>query len=158
MTTDLLGEEQDVPILAPVFRREIVYRLPVGDRGTRLRQIAWVGSRGNQIARAIGRLKENFKRPLRVEDLASEVGMSSSTFHQHFRWMTALSPLQLQKQLRLREARRLFLIEDPGASAAAFQTGYESPSEFSRECHRQSRESPARAIRALRQVPVAGAC
>ena len=130
---DLLAEQQDIPILAPIIQREIIYRLLVGDQGERLRQIASAGSQSHQIARAIDWLKANFSRPLSIDDLAAQVRMSSSTFHHHFRSMTALSPLQFQKQLRLQEARRLMLSEHLDAATAAFQVGYESPSQFSRE-------------------------
>lgn len=151
---DLLAEEQDIPILAPVIQREIIYRLLVGDQGARLRQIASAGSQSHQIARAIGWLKDNFTQPLRIDDLAAEVRMSISTFHHHFRSMTALSPLQFQKNLRLQEARRLMLTEHLDAATAAFQVGYESPSQFSREYNRLFGAPPLRDITSLRQVAV----
>ena len=97
---DLLAEEQDIPMLAPVIQREITYRLLVGDQGGRLRQIASGASQSHQIARAIEWLKGNFTQQLRIDDLAAQARMSTSTFHSHFRSMTALSPLQFQKQLR----------------------------------------------------------
>lgn len=149
---DLLCEEQDIPILAPVIQREIIYRLLVGDQGARLRQIASAGSQSHQIARVINWLKDNFTEPLRVDDLATQAGMSSSTFHHHFRSMTALSPLQYQKQLRLQEARRLMLADHLDAAAAAFQVGYESPSQFSREYSREFGAPPLRDITNLRQM------
>jgi AraC-like DNA-binding protein len=149
---DLLAEEKDIPILAPIIQREIIYRLLVGDQGARLRQIASAGSQSHQIARAIDWLKGNFTRPLRIDDLAAQVRMSSSTFHHHFRSMTALSPLQFQKQLRLREARRLMLSEHLDAATAAFQVGYESPSQFSREYNRLFGAPPLRDITNLRQL------
>ena len=149
---DLLAEVKDIPILAPIIQREIIYRLLVGDQGARLRQIASAGSQSHQIARAIDWLKANFTRPLRIDDLAAQVRMSSSTFHHHFRSMTALSPLQFQKQLRLREARRLMLAEHTDAATAAFQVGYESPSQFSREYNRLFGAPPLRDITNLRQV------
>lgn len=149
---DLLGEENDIPILAPIIQREIIYRLLVGDVGARLRQIASAGSQSHQIARAIEWLKGNYSRPLRIDDLAEQARMSSSTFHHHFRSMTALSPLQFQKQLRLQEARRLMLAEHVDAATAAFQVGYESPSQFSREYNRQFGAPPLRDIASLRQM------
>ena len=149
---DLLAEQQDIPILAPIIQREIIYRLLVGDQGERLRQIASAGSQSNQIARAIDWLKGNFSQPLRIDDLAAEVRMSTSTFHHHFRSMTALSPLQYQKQLRLQEARRLMLAERMDAATAAFQVGYESPSQFSREYNRLFGAPPLRDITNLRQT------
>lgn len=152
---DLLADEKDIPILAPTIQREIVYRVLVGDQGKRLRQIASVGSQSQQIARVIEWLKGNFTQPLRVEDLATKAGMSTSTFHHHFRSMTALSPLQFQKQLRLREARQLMLAEHLDAATAAFQVGYESPTQFSREYSRQFGAPPLRDIAKLRQMAAA---
>ena len=152
---DLLAEQQGIPILAPVIQREIIYRLLVGDQGERLRQIASMGSQSNQIARAIDWLKGNFTQQLSIDDLAAKASMSSSTFHHHFRSMTALSPLQYQKQLRLQEARRLMLAERMDAASAAFQVGYESPSQFSREYNRMFGAPPLRDIAKLRQTSVA---
>ena len=152
---DLLDAEQDIPILAPVIQREIIYRLLVGDQGARLRQIAAAGSQSQQIARAIDWLKGNFTQSLRIDDLAAQARMSSSTFHHHFRTMTALSPLQYQKQLRLQEARRLMLAERLDAATAAFQVGYESPSQFSREYNRLFGAPPLRDIAKLRQMATA---
>ncbi len=149
---DLLDSEEDIPILAPVIQREIIYRLLVGDQGARLRQIAAAGSQSQQIARAIEWLKGNFSQQLRIDDLATKARMSTSTFHHHFRSMTALSPLQYQKQLRLQEARRLMLSERVDAATAAFQVGYESPSQFSREYSRLFGAPPLRDISSLRQV------
>ena len=152
---DLLAEQQDIPILAPVIQREIIYRLLVGDQGERLRQIASTGSQSHQIARAIDWLKGNFTEPLSIDDLAAQASMSSSTFHHHFRSMTASSPLQFQKQLRLQEARRLMLAERMDAANAAFQVGYESPSQFSREYNRMFGAPPLRDITNLRQMSAA---
>ena len=149
---DLLAEPKDMPILAPIVQREIIYRLLVGDQGARLRQIASAGSQSQQIARAIDWLKGNFTRPLRIDDLATQVNMSTSTFHHHFRALTAMSPLQYQKWLRLNEARRLMLTEQFNAATAAFRVGYESPSQFSREYRRFFNEPPSRDITYLRQL------
>jgi AraC-like DNA-binding protein len=149
---DLLAEPQDIPILAPIIQREILYRLLVGDQGARLRQIASAGSQSHQIARAIDWLKSHFTQPLRIEDLATHVHMSPSTFHHHFRALTAMSPLQYQKWLRLNEARRLMLTERLDAATAAFQVGYESPSQFSREYSRVFGAPPLRDITSLRQM------
>jgi AraC-like DNA-binding protein len=149
---ELLDEPKDIPILAPIIQREIFYRLLVGDQGTRLRQMASAGSQSQQIARAIYWLKGNFTRPLRIDDLATQVNMSTSTFHHHFRAVTAMSPLQYQKWLRLNEARRLMLTENQDAAAAAFQVGYESPSQFSREYGRLFGNSPLRDITSLRRM------
>ena len=148
---DLLADEKDIPILAPVVQREIIYRLLVGDQGDRLRQIATSGSQSQQIAKAIGWLSSNYSQAVSMDDLASQANMSSSTFHHHFRTLTALTPLQFQKQLRLREARRLMLAERMDAANAAFQVGYESPSQFNREYNRMFGAPPLRDITRLRQ-------
>jgi len=148
---DLLDEEQDIPILAPVIQREIFYRLLVGEQGGRLRQLSVMGTQSQQVARAVSWLKSNFIKPLRVGELAEMANMGTSTFHHHFRSMTALSPLQYQKQLRLQEARRLMLTEHIDAASAGFQVGYESPSQFSREYSRLYGAPPVRDIMNLRQ-------
>lgn len=153
---ELLDEPKDIPILAPVIQREIIYRLLVGDQGARLRQIASAGSQSYQISKAIDWLKGNFTQPLRIDDLATQVNMSTSTFHHHFRTLTAMSPLQYQKTLRLNEARRLMLAERLDAATAAFQVGYESPSQFSREYSRFFGAPPLRDITNLRQVNAPG--
>jgi AraC-like DNA-binding protein len=153
---DLLSEPEGVPILAPIIQREIFYRLLVGDQGVRLRQMASAGSQSRQIARAIDWLKGNYTSPLRIDDLATKVNMSTSTFHHHFRAVTAMSPLQYQKWLRLSEARRLMLSDDMDAATAAFQVGYESPSQFSREYNRLFGDSPIRDIANLRQMAIIG--
>lgn len=152
---DLLDEEQDIPMLAPIIQKEIVYLLLVGEQGARLRQIAAAGSQSQQIARAITWLKNNFSQQLRIDDLASQARMSTSSFHTHFRSLTALSPLQYQKHLRLHEARRLMLAESLDAATAAFQVGYESPSQFSREYNRLFGAPPLRDITKLRQQSAA---
>lgn len=152
---DLLAEPKDIPILAPIIQREIFYRLLVGDQGARLRQIASAGSQSHQIARAIDWLKSNYTQSLRIDDLAKQVNMSISTFHHHFRELTAMTPLQYQKWLRLNEARRLMLVEPLDATNAAFQVGYESPSQFSREYSRLFGAPPLRDINTLRQTAVA---
>lgn len=148
----LLGREEEISVLAPLIRKEILYRLLVGDLGGRLRQIANVGSQSHQISRAVEWLKTHYDRSFLVEDLAREIGMSTSTFHHHFRELTALSPLQYQKQLRLREARRLMLMEHRDAASASFQVGYESPSQFSREYNRLFGAPPLKDIRQLREL------
>lgn len=149
---DLLADEQDIPILAPIIQKEIIYRLLVGDQGMRLRQIALAGSRSHQISKAIDWMRGHYFEPLSVENLARQMGMSASTFHHHFRVMTSLSPLQYQKQLRLREARRLMLVDRQDAATAAFEVGYESPSQFSREYRRHFGAPPQRDVTSLRQL------
>ncbi|MDD2736831.1 MAG: AraC family transcriptional regulator [Desulfuromonadaceae bacterium] len=152
---DLLDEEHDIPVLAPIIQKEIIYLLLVGEQGARLRQIASTGSQSQHIAGAIEWLKNNFTQQLRIDDLASKARMSTSSFHNHFRSMTALSPLQYQKHLRLHEARRLMLAERMDAANAAFQVGYESPSQFNREYNRQFGAPPLRDITKLRQMSAA---
>nr|WP_320114687.1 AraC family transcriptional regulator [uncultured Desulfuromonas sp.] len=149
----LLDEPESVPILAPMLHREILYRLLVGDQGAKLRQIASGGSRSHQIARAIDWLKGNFSQQLKIEDLAEIANMSASSFHSHFRAMTSFSPLQYQKHLRLQEARRLMLAEDLDATRAAYQVGYESSSQFSREYRRLFGAPPLRDVSNLRNIP-----
>jgi AraC-like DNA-binding protein len=149
---DLLAAPQDISILAPLIQRELLYRLLVGEQGARLRQIASAGSPSQQIAQAIAWLKRHYTRPLRIEALAAQVHMSPSTFHQHFRALTAMSPLQYQKWLRLNEARRLMLTECLDAATAAFQVGYKSPSQFSREYRRVFGAPPLRDITSLRHM------
>ncbi|HMS82184.1 MAG TPA: AraC family transcriptional regulator [Nitrospira sp.] len=146
----LLDEPKDIPILGPIIQREIVYRLLMGDQGAHLRQMALAGSQSRQIAQAIHWLKRNYTRPFRIEELAGRVNMSTSTFHHHFRAVTAMSPLQYQKWLRLNEARRLMLAERLDATTAAFQVGYESPSQFSREYSRSFGAPPIRDLERLR--------
>ena len=146
---DLLDSPQDVPVLSPLIHKEILYRLLVGEQGHYLRQLVSTGSHGFQIARAIDWLKKNFIQPLKVDSLARQIGMSTSTFHYHFRAMTSMSPLQYQKWMRLHEARRLMFMEHLDATSAAFQVGYESPSQFSREYRRQFGTPPLRDIKNL---------
>lgn len=152
---DLLEHPEDISALAPLVEQEIYYRLLVGEQGPRLRQIISVESHSYQIARAIEWLKQNFDKPFRVEDLANKACLSTSAFHNHFRAMTAMSPLQFQKRMRLIEARQLMLMEHLDAATAAFQVGYESPSQFSREYTRQFGSSPLRDIMHLRQTVAA---
>ena len=146
----LLDEPEAIPVLAPLIQREIHYRLLQSDQAGRLRQICSVDGQGYRIARAIDWLKLNYDAPLRVEALAARVQMSAATFHHHFRQLTAMSPLQYQKWLRLNEARRLMLNEHQDVSGAAFKVGYESPSQFSREYSRLFGVPPKRDIATLR--------
>ena len=146
----LLDEPEAIPVLAPLIQREIHYRLLKSDQAGRLRQICSVDGQGYRIAKAIDWLKLNFDGALRVEELAARVQMSAATFHHHFRQLTAMSPLQYQKWLRLNEARRLMLNEHQDVSSAAFKVGYESPSQFSREYSRLFGVPPKRDMAALR--------
>lgn len=132
----LMEQPHDTATLAPLIRREIHYRLLTGEAGARLRQTATIDSQSHQIARAVANLNARFHEPLRVESLAREVGMSPSAFHRHFKALTATSPLQYQKHLRLTEARRLMLSQQLDVATAAYRVGYESASQFSREYRR----------------------
>lgn len=148
---DLLAQPADIPILAPLALREISYRLLTGDQGARLRQMGAVGSQTRQVAKAIGWLREHFRESVRIDELAASAQMSATTLHERFKVLTAMSPLQYQKWLRLSEARRLMLTDGLDAATAAYQVGYESPSQFSREYNRQFGASPLRDVRSLRQ-------
>lgn len=139
-------------VLLPLVTREIVFRLLAGEQSARLRHIAVLGGHTDRIARAIERLRNDFDKPLRIESLARELGMSPSGFHEHFKAVTAMSPLQFQKQLRLQEARRLLLGEDIDAATAGYRVGYEDASHFSREYKRLFGEPPMRSVERLRQT------
>lgn len=146
----LLESPQDIPVLGPLILREIHYRLLLGDEGGRLRQMVLADSQSQRIVKAIAWLKRNYARPLRIEAIARELHMSSSSLHHHFKAVTAMSPLQYQKQLRLQEARRLMLSEMVDAATAGHRVGYESPSQFSREYSRLFGEPPVRDMARLR--------
>lgn len=148
--TKLLDTPQDIPMLAPMIIREIYYRLLMGEQGESVRQIATSGSNMQRIAEVIQLIKADFAQPMRVENLAEQVSMSPSSFYYHFKEVTSMSPLQYQKQLRLLEARRLMLAENSDAANAAYQVGYESPSQFSREYSRMFGAPPIRDIERLR--------
>ncbi|KVE04613.1 AraC family transcriptional regulator [Burkholderia anthina] len=146
----LLDDPNAIAVLAPYIEREIYYRLLTSDQGARLRQIASTGSQCNRVSRAIRWLRAHYDESLRVDDLAAQVQMSSSTFHHHFRQLTGMSPLQYQKWIRLNEARRLMLAERLDAASAAFRVGYASPTQFNREYSRLFGNSPRRDIDSLR--------
>jgi AraC-like DNA-binding protein len=153
----LLDEPALVPRLAPLIQQEIIVRLLTGPHGQQLRHLVVAGSPGQQIAKAVAWLKQNFAQPLQGDELADRAHMSPSTFRQHFRNLTGVSPLQYQKQLRLQEARQLMLNENLDAGSAGGRVGYESPSQFSREYSRLFGAPPQRDITRMRLVPVAGA-
>jgi AraC-like DNA-binding protein len=140
----LLEEPDHVGVLAPLVEREILYRLLTSPQGAMVRHIATSESRLSQIGRAIGWIKDNFSAPFSVERLAEVAGMSASSFHEHFRQVTAMTPLQYRDQLRLHEARRLMVVEALDAANAGFRVGYESPSQFSRVYVRAFGFPPAR--------------
>ena len=147
---DLLDSPKDIPFLSGLIQREIIYRILQGTEGTRLRAIATIGDQSHRTAKAIAWIKVNYAKPLRVEDLAQMAGMGVSTLHHHFRVLTAMSPLQYQKQLRLQAARGRMLMDGLDAASAAFEVGYESPSQFNREYSRFFGQPPMRNIRTLR--------
>ncbi|NOK16207.1 AraC family transcriptional regulator [Corallococcus carmarthensis] len=147
----LLDTPRDIPVLAPLIIREILYRLLSGENSERLRRIAVADSRRDSVTRAIHWLKEHYAAPLRIERLARAVHMSPSALHHHFKSVTAMSPLQYQKQLRLQEARRLMLAQAMDAAMAGHSVGYESPSQFSREYSRMFGAPPSRDIARLRE-------
>ncbi|MCO6045223.1 AraC family transcriptional regulator [Aeoliella sp. ICT_H6.2] len=148
----LIDTPDEYPVLGPLVMREIVFRLLTGAQAARLRHLATFGGQGHRMARAVDLIRENFDRPLRVEDVAREVAMSVSGFHSHFKAATAMSPLQFQKQLRLQEARRLMLNEDFDAAQAGFRVGYEDASQFSREYKRHFGNPPKRDVEQLREM------
>lgn len=139
-------------VLMPLVTREIVFRLLSGEQSVRLRHLAVLGGHTDRIARAIERLRHDFDKPLRIENLARDLGMSPSGFHEHFKAVTAMSPLQFQKQLRLQEARRLLLSGDVDAAGAGYRVGYEDVSQFSKEYKRHFGEPPLRDVERLRQT------
>ncbi len=146
----LLDQPRDANVLAPLVLREIHYRALSGELGARLRELCIVDSQIQRIARAIDVLRSRFAEGFSIEELASIAHMSVSSFHHRFKKVTAMSPMQFQKQLRLHEARRLMLIEGIEAAVAAHRVGYESPSQFSREYRRVFGAPPRREIDALR--------
>jgi AraC-like DNA-binding protein len=146
----LLDAPAEVPVLLPLITREIIYRLLIGEQGDRLRHLAVLGGYTSDIARAVARLRQDFDQPLHIEDLAHELGMSVSGFHHHFKAVTAMSPLQFQKQLRLQQARRLMLGEDLDAASAAYRVGYQDASHFNREYKSLFGVPPMRDVQRLR--------
>ena len=148
---DLLDNPQDIPFLSGLIRREIIYRVLRGRVGARLRAVATLGDQSHRTAKAIAWITTNYAKPLRVEELAQVASMGISTLHHHFRMLTAMSPLQYQKQLRLQSARSLMLNSGMDASSAAFEVGYESATQFSREYSRFFGQPPVRDVRALRE-------
>jgi AraC-like DNA-binding protein len=148
----LLDAPSDYAVLAPLVVREIVYRLLVGDQGDRLRQIAVVDGRVHRIAKAIEILGKDRDKPLRVADIARQLGVSVSGLHAQFKAVTGMSPLQFQKQLRLQEARRLLLAGETDVARAGYRVGYEDPSHFSREYKRLFGKPPTRDLERLQRL------
>jgi AraC-like DNA-binding protein len=146
----LVDTPSEARFLAPLITREIIFRLLMGEQGDRLRHIAVLGGHTHRIARAIEQLRQGFDQPLRIDDIAQELGMSVSGFHHHFKSVTAMSPLQFQKRLRLQEARRLMLGEHLDAASAAYRVGYDDASHFNREYKRLFGLPPMRDVEGLR--------
>ncbi|WP_150271492.1 AraC family transcriptional regulator [Paenibacillus tepidiphilus] len=147
----LLDAPEDIPVLAPLAIREILYRVLQSDHGARLLQFARTGSYAYNIAQAVKQINREYNRPFAVRELARSVNMSVSSFHKHFKKITALSPLQYQKTVRLQEARRLMLTDSIQAADAAYRVGYESPTQFSREYARMYGRPPVQDVQALHQ-------
>ena len=147
----LMDEPEAIPVLWPLLKKEIHYRLLKSDQAHRLREVASVQSHGYRIAKAIDWLKLHYTRPVRIDELAEKSQMSRPTFHHHFRQLTSMSPLQYQKWLRLTEAKRLMLNEQLDAATASWRVGYESPSQFSREYTRLFGSPPRRDISSFRK-------
>lgn len=146
---ELLDRPGDIPILSEALQREILYYVLMGPVGARLRQAVQLGTRTNRIGAAIGWIREHFDEVLRIEDLAELAGMGESTLHHHFRAITAMSPLQYQKNLRLHEARRLMVNDGIDAGLAALQVGYESATQFNREYRRLFGAPPKRDVTSI---------
>jgi AraC-like DNA-binding protein len=153
--TRLLDAPDEARVLGPLITREIIYRLLVGEQGGRLRHLAILRGYTSSIAQAVARLRHDFDQPLRIEQMAQELGMSVSGLRQHFKAVTAMSPSQFQKQLRLQEARRLMLSEDLDAQAAAYRVGYNDASHFNREYKSLFGIPPIRDVQRLREEALA---
>lgn len=151
----LLDRPREIAFLHDLIEREIIFRVLEGPEGTRLRAIATLGDQSHRTAKAIAWIKENYAKPLRVEELAEMAGMGVSTLHHHFRALTAMSPLQYQKQIRLQEARARMSIEGLDVGSAALVVGYESASQFTREYKRYFGQTPMRDTRTLRAADAA---
>ncbi len=146
----LLDHPEDIPVLASLFTKEILYRVLQGNHGVSLRQMAMEGSSTYRIKEVIEHIMNNYERSFQIEELAEIANMGVSTFHRHFKDVTAMSPIQFQKQLRLQEARRLLLSESTDAADVAFQIGYESPSQFNREYSRMFGYPPIEDVKRLK--------
>ena len=153
----LVDSPAHAQVLGPLITREILYWLLVGEQGSRLRHLALQGGYTPDIVQAVKRLRQHFDQPLRIEEIAQDLGMSVSGFHHHFKAVTALSPLQFQKQLRLQEARRLMLSEGLDATSAAYCVGYQDASYFNREYKSLFGIPPMRDVQRLREEPRSGA-
>jgi AraC-like DNA-binding protein len=148
----LLDSPATARVLAPLITREIIYRLLTGEQGNRLRHLALLGGFTPHIARAVERLSHHFDEPLRIEEVARDLGMSVSSFQHHFKAVTTMSPLQFQKQLRLQEARRLMLGDGLDAASAGSRVGYYDAAHFNREYKSLFGLPPMRDVQQLRHA------
>jgi AraC-like DNA-binding protein len=147
----LMDSPDGAQVLMPMIKREITYRLLMSDQGARLCHLTVAGVYNTpNVVRAVERLRQDFDQSMRIEDMAQELGMSVSSFHHHFKAVTAMSPLQFQKRLRLQEARRLMLGEDLDAATAAYRVGYNDASHFNREYKKHFGDPPMRDVQRLR--------
>jgi len=151
----LIDSPNEYRVLAPPVIREIIYRLLAGAHADRMRHLATFGGLSHRMVRAVQKLRENFDKPLRIEAIAQELGMSVSGFHSHFKAATAMSPLQFQKHLRLQEARHLMLSKNLDAAEAGYRVGYDDPAYFSRDYKRHFGEPPMRDVERLRELTMA---
>jgi AraC-like DNA-binding protein len=149
----LLERPQDVAVMAPMIRREILWRLLAGEHAAMVRQIGMEDGRLGRVRRVIRSLREDYAKPIRIENLAELAGMSETSLHRHFKAVTSMSPLQFQKQVRLQEARNRLLGQGGDVAGVGFAVGYDSPSQFSREYSRQFGQPPGRDLERLRADP-----
>lgn len=148
----LVHAPTEARVLAPLLKREIIYRLLIGEQGDRLRYLPVLGDCSHSIGKAVEMLRKEFDRPLRIEGIARELGMSPSGLHHHFKTVTDMSPLQFQKQLRLQHARTLMLGENLDAATAGYRVGYSNASHFSRDYRKHFGEPPARDVERVRST------
>ncbi|KQW84197.1 AraC family transcriptional regulator [Brevundimonas sp. Root1279] len=149
----LLDRPQEAAVVGPMVRRELMWRLLNGERADMMRQIGAAGGRLEQVRRAIRWLRQHYAEPMRIERLAEVAGMSETSLHRHFKAVTAMSPLQYQKQIRLQEARNLLLARGRDVAGIGFTVGYDSPSQFSREYSRLFGQPPGRDLERLKADP-----
>ncbi|MCO8277448.1 AraC family transcriptional regulator [Actinoplanes sp. TRM 88003] len=153
----LLETPRDIPVVAPLIRREILWRLVTGEQGAAVRQLGLTGSSVTQVAQAVRWIRDHYRESFRIDDLARRSGLSVSAFHRHFQAVTAMSPIQFQKRIRLQEARLMLAARPDDVTGVSHRVGYDSPSQFSREYRRQFGEPPSRDAARLRSASAAPA-
>jgi transcriptional regulator GlxA family with amidase domain len=151
----IMGSPAESKVLLPLVKREIVFRLLMGEQSDRVRHLPMLGGHSHRIAQAVDRLRKEYDRQVSIDGLARDLGMSSSGFHHHFKTVMDMSPLQFQKVIRLQEARQLMLGESMDAASAGFRVGYEDASHFSRDYKRHFGDSPVRDVEKLRTMVMA---